>query len=53
VKNLYKIFFLSVLLGQYEYNLEDINPTSESYGELVGTSYFEGNITLHYFGHFT
>ena len=40
------------MFGQYDYSLEDINPTSEYYGNNIGTSFFEGNITLHYFGHF-
>ena len=45
--------FISVLMGQYDYSLEDINPSSEYYGNNVGTSFFEGNPTLHYFGHFS
>ena len=45
--------FTSVLMGQYDYSLEDINPSSEYYGNNVGTSFFEGNPTLHYFGHFS
>ena len=45
--------FISVLMGQYDYSLEDINPSSEYYGNNVGTSFFEGNPTQHYFGHFS
>jgi len=45
--------FISVLMGQYDYSLEDINPSSVYYGNNVGTSFFEGNPTLHYFGHFS
>ena len=35
----------------YDYSLNDINPTSLSYGHNIGSDYFEGQITLHYFGH--
>tara|TARA_Y100000590_G_scaffold460038_1_gene618473 strand:- start:630 stop:791 length:162 start_codon:yes stop_codon:yes gene_type:complete len=45
-------FCLTVLFGQYDYSLEDINPTSEYYGQNIGTSYFSGQVTLHYFGHY-
>ena len=52
--SVYVILFLSsVLIGQYDYSLLDLNPSSGSYEDSVGTSYFEGCITLHYFGHFT
>ena len=44
--------FFSIVFGQGDYSLEDINPSSDYYGDNVGTSYFEGKITLHYFGHF-
>jgi len=43
---------VSALIGQYDYSLEDINPSSEYYGTNVGTSFFEGKVTLHYFGHY-
>ena len=53
MKKLLLIFIVSVVLGQYDYSLEDINPTSENYGVNVGTSFFENKITIHFFGHFT
>ena len=37
----------------FQYLIEDINPSSQSYGNNVGPSYFKGKVTLHYFGHFT
>ncbi len=43
----------SLLIGQYDYSLLDINPSSEYYDSNVGTSLFEQKVTLHYFGHFT
>ena len=45
-------FFLSLVFGQYDYSLEDINSSSEYYGAHVGTSYFPEQVTLHYFGHY-
>lgn len=44
--------FLSLVFGQYDYSLEDINFSSEYYGQNVGTSYFPEQVTLHYFGHY-
>jgi len=42
----------SILSGQYDYSLEDINVNSEYYGQSVGTSQFDNQVTIHYFGHF-
>jgi|TARA_B100001996_G_scaffold220936_2_gene169861 hypothetical protein len=53
MKKIATFFMISILFGQYDYSLEDINPSSEFYGTNVGTSFFEGNVTLHYFGHYT
>ena len=47
------VFCLSFALGQYDYTLEDINPSSEYYQQNVGTSYFPDQVTLHYFGHYS
>ena len=44
--------FLSNAFGQYDYQLEDINSSSEYYGHYVGTSYFPNQVTMHYFGHY-
>ena len=46
------LVFSALAFGEYNYSLEDINSSSEDFGELVGTSYFEGQVTLHYFGHY-
>ena len=35
----------------YDYSLEDINTSSFTYGEAISTEYFQGQVTLHYFGH--
>ena len=53
MKKILIILFISVLMGQYDYSLEDINPSSTYYGNNVGTSFFEGKSTLHYFGNFS
>ena len=45
-------FCLSILFGQYDYSLEDLNPTSDYFGNNVGTTYFSDQVTLHYFGHY-
>jgi len=47
------ITFLTFAKGQYDYSLEDLNSSSSSYGEEIGTTYFQNHVTLHYFGHFT
>ena len=53
MKKLIILFTCSVLVGQNDYSLEDINPTSDYYGNNVGTSFFEGKITINYFGYFS
>jgi len=46
------ILCASFALGQYDYSLEDINSSSDYFGQDVGTSFFPGQVTLHYFGHY-
>ncbi len=43
-EKLLSIFIVSVVIGQYDYSLEDINPTSENYGGNGGASFFENKI---------
>jgi len=47
------LLIISAAMGQYDYSLEDLNPSSEYYGNNVGTTFFGGKITMHYFGSFT
>tara|TARA_Y100001980_G_scaffold46286_1_gene29573 strand:+ start:247 stop:408 length:162 start_codon:yes stop_codon:yes gene_type:complete len=47
------VSLFSILYSQYDYSLEDLNPSSNYYQENVGTSAFNGNVTLHYFGYFS
>tara|TARA_S200000501_G_scaffold93489_1_gene86835 strand:- start:38783 stop:38950 length:168 start_codon:yes stop_codon:yes gene_type:complete len=46
-------YVFALMFGQYDYSLVDINPSSESFGDTVGTSFFENKVTIHYFGAFT
>ena len=51
MKNLLFIFYFSSVIAQYNYTLQDINPNSSTYGEIITPSIFNNQITLHYFGH--
>ena len=44
---------LTVVVTQYNYSLEDLNSSSETYGSSVGPEYLSNHVTLHYFGYFT
>lgn len=35
----------------YSYSLEDINTSSDYYGNNISPDEFSGQVTLHYFGH--
>ena len=48
------LFLLSlhfIYSQEYSYSLEDINTSSNYYGTNLSPSEFDGQITLHYFGH--
>ena len=49
---IFSVLFMSLVFGQYDYSLEDINSSSEYYEQNVGTSYFPNQVTMHYFGHY-
>ena len=49
---IFLFLFVSFAVSQYDYSLEDINSNSDFYGNNVGTSVFENQVTLHYFGHY-
>ena len=53
MKSVSFFIFGSLLLAQSDFFLEDLNPTSDYYGDSIGTSFFEGKVTLNYFGYFT
>ncbi len=52
MKKVFLYFNFLLLFGQYDYNLVDLNNTSDFFEQSVGTSFFENNVTVHYFGHF-
>ena len=35
----------------YDYSFEDINTSSSTFGTTISPGYFQGQVTLHYFGH--
>lgn len=64
LKQTHLVFFSSVLLWFLacskpeepervtltDFALEDVNPRSATYGELIGPSYYEGKVSAYYFG---
>ena len=38
--------------AQTDFSLEDINPNSQSFGQIISPSNFESQVSLYYFGHF-
>ena len=50
--NFLGIFSLvSVLIAQGDFNLEDLNPNSSTYGQVIGPDDYLGNICIVFFGH--
>ena len=46
------LFFYSLALyGQGDFNLEDLNPNSDTFGEMIGPDDYLGDICIVYFGH--
>ena len=39
------------LFPQSDFNLEDLNPNSESYGNIIGPADYLGDISIIFFGH--
>ncbi len=51
IKQIVFFVFLSCLFSQnYDYSLQDVNPNSNLVGTSIGPSYFEGKVTINYFG---
>ena len=48
---IFALFFLSLLFPQNDFDLEDLNPNSEFYGQIIGPNTFLGEISIIYFGH--
>tara|TARA_Y100000996_G_scaffold332964_1_gene269290 strand:- start:187 stop:354 length:168 start_codon:yes stop_codon:yes gene_type:complete len=50
----YKIlsfFFFAFITAQNDFALEDLNPASETYGQIVGPSYFSNTVRVVGFFH--
>jgi len=45
------LFSSSSLLSQSNFYLEDLNPNSEFYGQVIGPSFYLGDICIVFFGH--
>ena len=45
------IIFPANLISQNDFTLEDINPGSNTFGELIGPSYFTDNVVVLGFFH--
>ena len=43
--------FMVVGLAQSDFNLEDLNPNSETYGDTLGPADYIGDICIVFFGH--
>ena len=49
--SIFALFFLSLIFPQNDFGLEDLNPNSEFYGQIIGPNTFLGEISIIYFGH--
>ena len=52
MKILILILSVTFLSAQYDFNLEDLNPNSQFYGQNIGPNDFEDQVLIVYFGHF-
>ena len=52
MKHIWFLLFATFLFGQYDFSLEDLNPSSEFYGESLGTAEFPNEVRIVYFGYF-
>jgi len=46
------VISIGVIVAQNNYLLEDLNSSSSTFGIDIGPSYFENEVTIHYFGHY-
>ena len=52
IKTILFLLSLHFIYSQdYNYLLEDINPSSNYYENYISPDEFSGQVTLHYFGH--
>jgi hypothetical protein len=45
------VYSWSNLIGQNDFSLQDINPNSDTYGALIGPSYFSNDVIVLGFFH--
>ena len=45
------ILLISGLAAQGDFNLENLNPSSVTFGELIGPDDYNGDICIVFFGH--
>jgi len=50
-KTFLSILFLFSLNAQGDFDLEDLNPNSETYGQIIGPSDYLDDIVIVFFGH--
>ena len=43
--------FFTITTAQYDFELQDLNPNSETYGQLIGADDYLGDIFIVFFGH--
>lgn len=51
IKYLLVFIFFDLIYGQSDFSLEDINPSSETYEQFVGPSYFSDDVLIVGFFH--
>ena len=52
MRKIFLLLSLTILFGQYDFNLEDLNSSSQFYEQVVGPNNFNAQIILVYFGHY-
>ena len=45
------LLVISGIIAQGDFNLEDLNPNSDTYGEIIGPDDYLGDICIVFFGH--
>ena len=50
-KILFILLLCTTIFAQGDFNLEDLNPNSDTYGQFIGPSDYLGDILILYFGH--
>jgi len=45
------LLVISGIMAQGDFNLEDLNPNSVTYGEIIGPDDYLGDICIVFFGH--